>query len=1022
MHNSSFFHHNHPKRTLFLICVFLITSAQLLPVASRRRRRWFHNSSRVISAEALYSRDGFDMDQKYLETLDVHENLVYQHASEKEFYRQWTRSQVAFNVSGEVGSTDSEQSNLQFNHGVASGDPLHDSVILWTKVTAPQTTGSVYVKFAVSSNGKLPDSSLPGSPPTAIGEPLITGAVLTGPEVDFTIKLDIKGLNPKTTYYFQFSMASDASAHQAGSSYGLVYSPPGKTKTLPAPDDSTVSSIEFGVVSCSNLPNGFFNAYAGLAGKTDVDVVLHLGDYIYEYRNGEYGDGASIGRVPLPDRELLTLEDYRERHAQYKEDEDLQLLHRLKPWIVIWDDHEFVDDISGYAVSKLANESISRIPAAMRAYFEYLPIRVATTHLYKPKKNRLSFQKEADPDILSETIAHHNSGTFAIYRNFQFGTLVDLMMLDTRIHGRDKNDWATVGDELRTMLGEDQERWLIENLKDSSDRGTAWRLIGNQVVFAPMDHWGFMFNTDAWDGYPASRRRIIDAIETHGIKDVVVVTGDVHTSFAFDVPKSMDSYDKRTGSGSLLVEFVSPAISSPSPLESVYLGVLNRLAETLFPKMEPHMKWMDLSRRGYMVLKRIRIDDLLASLELKVAEFLFEQEEDVLPRQTVAPLLAKTNVLAGYMEHLPDKATTNTSGKHWKRLFFVLDKSTMFMFSDANTADFETDRFQLSSTTFILPKVRLDGQNFAFQISGTSFTGSRKSWILAAASNASKMVWINQLNTAIMTETVASQAASAAMMLNQIASTSNDLANRWPWKDAGVATSAPVFLNTASTGNISYVDPTSTNSSISTHGIEFSARPLAIANRYRGGGGGEYPLAQVDEAAFVGGKSQTVWQIRERILQDQQNPSQNGAMTAKMSSNDTRPHTDSRNNRTSITLLAQLSPATTDDIPTTLPRRPISHKRSEESLRLSIARQSKTKTASLTRSSIFSQDLEEWKFVAWSPSQNAGVGPERISLKQSNQVANDWLQLHLNRVKEGESKRVKNTRAAFGLRIDTMLR
>ncbi|KAJ3254188.1 hypothetical protein HDU77_004174 [Chytriomyces hyalinus] len=601
MHNSSFFHHNHPKRTLFLVCVFLITSAQLLPVASRRRRRWFHNSSRLISEEARYSRDGFDIDQKHLETLDVHENLVYQHASEKEFYRQWARSQVAFNVSGEVGSTDSEHSNFQFNHGVASGDPLHDSVILWTKVTAPQTTGSLYVKFTVSSTGKLPDSSLPGSPPTAIGEPLITGAVLTGPEVDFTIKLDIKGLNPKTTYYFQFSMASDASAHQAGLSYGMVYSPPGKTKTLPAPNDSTVSSIEFGVVSCSNLPNGFFNAYAGLAGKTNVDVVLHLGDYIYEYRNGEYGDGASIGRVPLPDRELLTLEDYRERHAQYKEDEDLQLLHRLKPWIVIWDDHEFVDDISGYAVSKLANESISRIPAAMRAYFEYLPIRVATTHLYKP--NRLSFQNEAEPNILSEKIAHHNSGTFAIYRNFQFGTLVDLMMLDTRIHGRDKNDWATVGNELRTMLGQDQERWLIENLKDSSDRGTAWRVIGNQVVFSPMDHWGFMFNTDAWDGYPASRRRIIDAIESHRIKDVVVVTGDVHTSFAFDVPKSMDSYDKRTGSGSLLVEFVSPAISSPSPLESVYLGGLNQLAETLFPKMEPHMKWMDLSRRGYMVLK-----------------------------------------------------------------------------------------------------------------------------------------------------------------------------------------------------------------------------------------------------------------------------------------------------------------------------------------------------------------------------------------------------------------------------------
>ncbi|KAJ3231898.1 hypothetical protein HDU81_003463 [Chytriomyces hyalinus] len=425
--------------------------------------------------------------------------------------------------------------------------------------------------------------------------------------------------------------------------------------------------------------------------------------------------------------------------------------------------------------------------------------------------------------------------------------------------------------------------------------------------------------------------------------------------------------------------------------------------------------------------QRIRIDDLLASLELKVAEFLFEQqEEDPLPRQALAPLLAKSNVLAGYLEHLPDKASNTTSGKcnAWKRLFFVLDKSTMFMFSDANTTDYEADRFHLSSSTFVLPKVRLDGQNFAFQISGTtSFTGSRKSWILAAASNASKMVWINSLNTAIMTDTVASQAAAtaaAAMMMNPIASTNNDLSNRWPWKDAGVATSAPVFINTASTGNISYIDPSSSssNSSLSTHGIEFSARPLAVAHGH--------PFVQGEEVGLGGGggKSQTVWQIRERILQEQQTSTQNAAMNAKPS-DDARLHTESNNNRTSTTLLAQLSPATTDDIPTTLPRRRISQKRSEESLRLSIARQSKTKTGSLTRSSVFSQDLEEWKFVAWSPSsslQSTGPPGERLSLKQSNQVANDWLQLHLNRVKEGESKRVKNTRAAFGLRIDTMLR
>ncbi|KAI9352221.1 putative alkaline phosphatase [Obelidium mucronatum] len=496
-------------------------------------------------------------------------------------------------------------------HGVASGDALSDRVIVWTKVTPPPDTPSFYVRYDVSLSAEDPDISLPGSPLTRLGPSIFSGTVLTGPEVDYTVKIDLLGLDPKTVYYFQFSVPSNIADYNAGKPHSLVFSPAGRTQTLPAQDDASISSVQFAVVSCSNWPRGFFNVYSSIAARPEIDVVLHLGDYIYEYRNGEYGDGASIGRIPLPDKELLTLEDYRARHAQYKEDEDLQALHRLKPWIVIWDDHEFVDDISGFASSfhQHSNETMSRIPSAMRAYFEYLPIRAQKTFTYTP--THLSVQKtnnqEGDQNLLllSKTERHvqQQQERSGIYRNFHFGTLLDLMMLDTRIHGRDKSDWSTLQDEGRTILGDDQEQWLVDQLQGSMDRGASWRIIGNQVVFAQMDYWGLMFNGDAWDGYPASRKRILEAIEERKLKDIVVLTGDVHSSFSFNVPKSLDSYNPKTGEGSLLVEFVAPAVTSPSPLESIHVGFLNPLAEMLFPRIEPHLHFMDLSRRGYMILK-----------------------------------------------------------------------------------------------------------------------------------------------------------------------------------------------------------------------------------------------------------------------------------------------------------------------------------------------------------------------------------------------------------------------------------
>ncbi|KAJ3030832.1 UNVERIFIED_CONTAM: hypothetical protein HDU68_007607 [Siphonaria sp. JEL0065] len=612
---SSVFHHDHPKRTLFIIAVFLVTSARFSSVVPRPKL-W---TSRPIEAFDTFNESSGvsgNHRQQFIsetETLAVHENLVYQHGSESQFYSQWLNGNGFITYNKNVfldpknqitGNPPFSSTEPRFMHGVASGDALADRVIVWTKVTPPPDTASFHVRYDVSLSSSDSDTSLPGSPATKLGESILSGAVLTGPDVDYTVKIDLTGLDPKTVYYFQFSVPSNIADYKAGRPHSLVFSPAGRTQTLPAPDDPSISSVQFAVVSCSNWPRGFFNVYSNIAAREDVDVVLHLGDYIYEYRNGEYGDGSSIGRIPLPDKELLTLEDYRGRHAQYKEDEDLQSLHRLKPWIVIWDDHEFVDDISGFSATANihSNETMSRIPAAMRAYFEYLPIRVQKNYLFKP--NHLSFPGKDDNRITYQKVHQPQEVDHAgIYRDFQFGTLLDLMMLDTRIHGRDKSDWSTLKNEDRTILGDDQEAWLVDKMQESMDRGATWRVVGNQVVFAQMDYWGLMFNGDAWDGYPASRKRILEAIEERGIKDVVVLTGDVHASFSFNVPKSLESYDPKTGEGSLLVEFVAPAVTSPSPLESIHIGFLNPLAELLFPRIEPHLHFMDLSRRGYMLLK-----------------------------------------------------------------------------------------------------------------------------------------------------------------------------------------------------------------------------------------------------------------------------------------------------------------------------------------------------------------------------------------------------------------------------------
>ena len=439
-----------------------------------------------------------------------------------------------------------------FRHGVASGDPLTDRVVLWTRATPPTSAGTpspIEVRWQIATDERMADVVDKG-----------TAQALS--EHDFTVKVDAANLRPGRPYFYAFEAAGERS-------------PVGRTRTLPP---SGVDRIRLASVSCSNYPAGYFNVYRCLANRTDLDAILHLGDYIYEFANGRYGDGSDSGRLPLPAGEAVTLLDYRLRYATYRSDIDLQEAHRLHPFIVVWDDHESANDAwSGGAENHGPKDGDwhVRMAAAYRAYTEWLPVR--------------------------ET----GSG-FHLYRGFQFGGLADLLMLDTRSF-RDKQaspkDVTTLMDARRTMLGAEQESWLFEELRQSQRAGTAWRLLGQQVLFSPISPPGFpAFNTDVWDGYPAARERVFDFLAREKIRDVTVLTGDLHSSWALDVPRAWKGYDARTGSGSLAVELVTPAISSPP----FFADKVLKERASIIKAAAPHLKYLDGENRGYVLLEITR--------------------------------------------------------------------------------------------------------------------------------------------------------------------------------------------------------------------------------------------------------------------------------------------------------------------------------------------------------------------------------------------------------------------------------
>lgn len=455
-----------------------------------------------------------------------------------------------------------------FQHGVASGDPLADRVILWTRVTPATAKPAVSVSYVIATDA-------------ALTQVVQRGSAKTNPGRDYTVKVDAAGLQPATTYYYQFNAEGAAS-------------PVGRTKTLPT---TGATSLRMAVVSCSNHAYGYFNAYARIAARADLDLVMHLGDYLYEYGAGQYGNV----RTPEPAHEIVTLADYRQRHAQYKRDADAQAMHRQHPLIAIWDDHETANNSwkGGAENHQPAAEGDwnARVAAAMQAYYEWMPVR------------------PVDVNNLRDN-----------HRRFAYGDLADLLMLEERLNARSEQlttathatpfgaGFATTdpgyGDLARTLLGDAEEAWLVDRLRTTPAR---WKLLGQGVMFAQLKAPGsnqttdtglYFINSDQWDGYEPARNRLYAALKGDAanakVDNLVVLTGDIHSSWAADLtpnPYSPASYDKASGAGSLGVEFVGTSVTSPG-IDTDTTGAVAGAIRAY----NPHFKYVQLTRRGYLLV------------------------------------------------------------------------------------------------------------------------------------------------------------------------------------------------------------------------------------------------------------------------------------------------------------------------------------------------------------------------------------------------------------------------------------
>ncbi|NJM47836.1 MAG: alkaline phosphatase [Alkalinema sp. RU_4_3] len=444
-------------------------------------------------------------------------------------------------------------SNNPFTLGVASGDPLPDSVVLWTRLAPSPLNG-----------GGMPPENYSVRWQIALDEKMQRvvqkGSVIATPEFGHSVHVDVKALQPGRTYWYQFKVGNEIS-------------PIGRTRTAPA-IASQPKELNFAFASCSDWQNGYFTAYANMA-KENLDLVAFLGDYIYEY--GPLPGGPRQHNTP----EITSLNDYRNRYALYKGDPNLQAAHAAFPWIVTWDDHE-VENNYANDISELDTEPdqarkifLLRRAAAYQAYYEHMPLRPP----YIPRGSNM-----------------------LLYRRLSFGNLAQFHVLDTRQYRTDqpcedgiKQRCPEALAESATLMGGKQERWLFEGL----DRSKAtWNVIAQQTM---MGQYNFdprstptsnVFNLDQWDGYVAARRRLLSHIAQFKPNNPVVITGDIHSSWVHDLKVDFNQPNSPT----VATEFVGTSISSdfpPSSIPSVQAALPGN----------PHTKYFDGAKRGYVRCK-----------------------------------------------------------------------------------------------------------------------------------------------------------------------------------------------------------------------------------------------------------------------------------------------------------------------------------------------------------------------------------------------------------------------------------
>ena len=442
---------------------------------------------------------------------------------------------IAFGLFVIIGNADQANSSEPgFTHGIASGDPNQNSVVLWTRYEA--SVDSVRLQYEISTNQNFSDS-------------VIIGHAIAAKHHNYCTKVIVEDLQPGTNYFYRFSVGNDSS-------------PLGRTKTLPTSTDH----IKIGVVNCAKYTGGYYHAYDALAEMEDIDVVIHLGDYIYE--NGPSTPKSSYwqayektGRQHEPPHECLSLEDYRIRYAQYKSDTSLQKLHAKFPMITIWDDHEIA--MKKHKKDKDGNQVINeewekRRDYSIQAYHEWLPLR---------------------PEPFEE-----------IYRSFQFGGLVNLLMLDTRVCCKSEvtKTEASLLDTSRHIVGNTQLQWIFNEVENHDAH---WNVFGNQLLISEKGKgW------NRWQGFPHDRERMLEYVAAHRDKNFVFTTGNAHNPHHYVV------FGEHT-QDTLLHELLPGSISSGNNAEKARFDPKILQKEEKRLNEAENVLWFNQDAHGFIVLE-----------------------------------------------------------------------------------------------------------------------------------------------------------------------------------------------------------------------------------------------------------------------------------------------------------------------------------------------------------------------------------------------------------------------------------